>query len=308
MDTHSQKADAPEFPLGETHGIALWPKHRLLVDSRGMGWRDAYTSLAVEDSWRRTLNAVPHICLAYCQHGAASVSRGIDGERVAATAELRSRLFGVVPEGVESDWNLRGRPSIQLIYLRRSMVETVAEEVFDLEGARLAVTPRLGFADPMLEQLTLELLDCARDGGPGGLYPDHLARMIAMRVTRRHIGQNVRAPGRFAQADSADLTPRLRRVRDLIESEPGQELSLERLAREAGIGAHALSAAFARAFGMPPHRYVLERRIEWAKTLLLARELPLADIALQCGFASQSHLTTTFRRIVGCTPGAFRTG
>ncbi|MET0544309.1 MAG: hypothetical protein ABWZ88_21410 [Variovorax sp.] len=53
-----------EFPLGETHGIALWPKNRLLSDSRGLGWHEVYTSLATERSWTGTLRPVPHYCLA----------------------------------------------------------------------------------------------------------------------------------------------------------------------------------------------------------------------------------------------------
>jgi AraC family transcriptional regulator len=269
MDVDHHESQAREFPLNETHGIALWPKNQLLVDSRGLGWRDAYTSLAIEQPWRRRLPAVPHICLAYCQHGAAKVSRGIEGEGDNATSELRSRLFGVVPENRNSNWDLRGRPNIQLVYLRRAMVDRLAAEAFDLDASRVAVVPKLGFSDPLLEQLVLELLDCAGAGGDA-LYADHLARMI--------------------------------------ESALGEDLRLERLAREAGVSAHAFSQAFARAFGTTPHAYIRDRRIERAKSLLLAHDLPLAEVALHCGFASQSHLTTTFKRLVGRTPGAFRRG
>jgi hypothetical protein len=114
-DPRSQKSGAApalrrEFPRTETHDIALWPKHRLLVDSRGLGWHDVYTSLAAESSWRRTLHALPHLCLAYCLHGSASVSRRINAERGVADTQLRSRLFGVVPEMQSSMWNLRGLP------------------------------------------------------------------------------------------------------------------------------------------------------------------------------------------------------
>ncbi len=308
MDVDHHESQAREFPLNETHGIALWPKNQLLVDSRGLGWRDAYTSLAIEQPWRRRLSAVPHICLAYCQHGAAKVSRGIEGESDNATSELRSRLFGVVPENRDSNWDLRGRPNIQLVYLRREMVERLAAEAFDLDASRVEVVPKLGFADPLLEQLVLELLDCAGAGGGDALYADHLARMIALRVLRGHGSRAVRAPAMNGRPARVDLTPRLRRVRDLIESALGEDLGLERLAREAGVSAHAFSQAFARAFGTTPHAYIRDRRIERAKSLLLAHDLRLVDVALQCGFASQSHLTTTFKRLVGRTPGEFRRG
>ena len=298
-----QKSDASDFPIDETHGIALWPEHRLLVDSRGLGWRDVYTSLAIEDAWRTMLPASPHICLAYCQHGGAAVRRRMEGDSGWISRDLRPRLFGVVPEGRDSDWDLRGRPSIQLIYLRRSLFAQLAVEAFGLDDARLRVEPGLAFADPMLEQLALELLACARDGGDR-LYVDHLGRLFGLRVLRRHVGRDVPGVGRQPEI----LAPRMRRVMDLIDAALEEDLGLDRLAREAGVGAHAFAAAFRRALGVSPHRYVLERRIERAKTLLRDRETPLAEIALQCGFSSQSHLTTTFRRLVGQTPKAFRQG
>lgn len=309
-DQREQKTGAAaalraEFPRTETHGIALWPKHQLMLDSRGLGWRDVYTSLAAESSWNRTLEPVPHLCIAYCMHGGAAVSRRIDGQRGLAQTDLRSRLLGVVPEQRRSMWSLRGRPVIQLVYLRRAMVAQVAGEALGLDVSRIEMVPRLGFSDGLVEQLMLELLDVARedDDGGNGLYADHLARMLALRVLRRHVARPGRAdPGR------PSLQPRLRHVRELIESALDEDLSLERLAGEAGIGAHAFSAAFSRAFGEPPHRYVLHRRIERAKTLLLATTMPVAEIALQTGFASQSHLAGAFRRIVGTTPGAYRRG
>ncbi|MGH6981559.1 MAG: helix-turn-helix domain-containing protein [Stellaceae bacterium] len=296
----------PEFPRAETHGIALWPKHQLLLDSRGLGWSEVYTSLAAEASWRRTLEPVPHLCLAYCLHGGASVNRRIDGQHGVADAELRSRLFGVVPEQRRSMWNLRGNPVIQLVYLRRPMVARVAEDVFGLDPTRIEMVPRLGFADPFLEQLTLELLDAARedDGGGNGLYADHLAHMLALRILRRHVAR----PGRAPRLPSASLDPRLRHVRELIEASLDEDLSLERLAREAAIGAHAFSAAFLRTVGTTPHKYVLERRIERAKKLLRSGATPVAEVALQTGFASQSHLATAFKRAVGVTPGEYRRG
>jgi len=310
-DFGEQKTAVPplfraEFPRNETHGIALWPKHQLLLDSRGLGWHEVYTSLAAETSWRRTLEPVPHLCLAYCMHGGASVNRRIDGQHGLAQTELRARLFGVVPERRRSMWNLRGNPVIQLAYLRRPMVERVAEDVLGIDPSHIEMMPRLGFADPLLEQLMLELLDAAReeDGGGNGLYADHLAHAIALRILRRHVARPGRAPARLA---SASLEPRLRHVRELIEASLDEDLSLDRLAREAGIGTHAFSAAFLRAVGTTPHKYVLERRTERAKALLRSG-VPVADVALQTGFASQSHLATAFKRAVGMTPGQYRRG
>jgi AraC family transcriptional regulator len=112
-----------EFPLAETHGIALWPKHRLLADSRGLGWHDAYVSLATESPWTKTLDAVPHVCFAYCRSRAASVTRTMPDEHRLDRIELRPRMFGVIPADRTSSWKLVGAPDIELVYLRRPMVD-----------------------------------------------------------------------------------------------------------------------------------------------------------------------------------------
>lgn len=296
-----------EFPLDETHGIALWPKHRLIADSRGLGWHDAYTSLATEAPWRRTLQAVPHYCIAYCTNRAAQVTRVIDSEGRTDSVELRPRHFGVVPADRPSSWRLQGAPDIQLVYLRRAMVDRVAEEQFGVDSSRVDLLPKLGFSDGLLEQLALALLATARHDATSpsdGLYADHLVRMITVHLLRYHSTRAVVAPRREVAADPSRA--RMDHVRDLIESALGEDLALERLATEAGVAAHAFAAAFTRAFGVPPYRYVIQRRIERAKTLLRHTDMPIAGIAYETGFASQSHLAATFKRSVGVTPGAYR--
>ena len=308
-----------EFPMDETHGIALWPKHRLLADSRGLGWHDAYTSLATEAPWRRTLQPVPHYCIAYCSNRAASVTRVIDQEARTDSVELLPRHFGVVPADRSSSWKLTGAPDIQLIYLRRSMVDRVAQELFGLETSRVELLPRLGFSDGLLEQLALALLATARNDATcpsDGIYADHLVRLITMHLLRHHstrtprtavvdtFGDTLRDTLRDNMGDAAHA--RMSHVRDLIESALGEDLALVRLAAEAGVAPHAFSAAFTKAVGMPPYRYVIQRRVERAKMLLRHTDLPISRIAYDTGFASQSHLASTFKRTVGQTPGAYR--
>jgi len=296
-----------EFPLDQTHGIALWPKHRLIADSRGLGWHDAYTSLATEAPWRRTLQAVPHYCLAYCSNRSASIKRVIDADGRRDATELRPRNFGIVPADRSSSWQLTGTPDIQLVYLRRGMVDRIAAEHFGFDTKTVELVPKLGFSDGLLEQLALALLATARNdetAASDGIYADHLVRMITLHLLRYHCsssGSNTRI-----DTPSDIMTARLNHVRDLIEFELGQDLALERLAAEAGIAAHAFAAAFSKAYGIPPHRYVTSRRIERAKSLLRQTDLPIVRIAVDTGFASQSHLAATFRRYVGETPGAYR--
>jgi AraC family transcriptional regulator len=250
---------------------------------------------------------VPHYCIAYCTNRAADVTRVIDGEHRTDSVELRTRHFGVVPANQESSWQLTGSPDIQLIYLRRSMVDQTAEEHFGFDSSRVELLPKLGFSDGLLEQLALALLATARNDATSpndGIYADQLVRMITMHLLRHHSTGATSASNHYTVTNMGHA--RMVHVRDFIESSLGEDLALERLAAEAGIAVHAFAAAFTKAFGTPPYRYVIQRRVERAKTILRQTDLPISRIAYETGFASQSHLATTFKREVGQTPGDYR--
>jgi AraC family transcriptional regulator len=113
--------------------------------------------------------------------------------------------------------------------------------------------------------------------------------------------------GRPQRPVQGGLAPRqLHRVTEFMNEHAHQDLALEDLAALAGLSAKHFARAFRQSTGIPPHRWLIERRIERAKHLLITADLGLAEIALACGFADQSHFTAAFRRGTGATPGAFR--
>jgi AraC family transcriptional regulator len=95
-------------------------------------------------------------------------------------------------------------------------------------------------------------------------------------------------------------------VRDFIEASLAEDLSVADLARLVGISPSRFAALFKNSFSSPVHRYVIARRIERAMCMLLANDFRNADIALACGFASESHLNDVFKRMTGTTPRNFR--
>lgn len=100
--------------------------------------------------------------------------------------------------------------------------------------------------------------------------------------------------------------PWLKRVEEQIDDEFRRHHTLESLARTAGVHHVHLAREFRRRFGCTVGHYIRQRRVEFACHRLLASEEPLSQIALDGGFADQSHLTNTFRQLVGMTPGDFR--
>jgi AraC family transcriptional regulator len=99
---------------------------------------------------------------------------------------------------------------------------------------------------------------------------------------------------------------RLRLVDELIDAGMSHDLLVDDIAGHLGLSSGFFNRAFKAAVGKTPHDYVLDRRISRARSLITHTEMPLASIAVACGFASQAHMTTQFRRRIGMTPGAMR--
>jgi AraC family transcriptional regulator len=111
------------------------------------------------------------------------------------------------------------------------------------------------------------------------------------------------------QMSRGGMAPRkLRKAIEFINENLDQEetVALPAVADAVQMSYSNFSRAFKQSMGVTPNAYITEQRIKRAKQLLSETKLPIADIALRTGFASQSHFTTTFRRLVWTTPKGFR--
>lgn len=99
----------------------------------------------------------------------------------------------------------------------------------------------------------------------------------------------------------------VRRVRDFIQANYADNVSLDDLSACSGLSPFHLLRTFRRAIGMPPHAYLRQIRVEQAKQLL-AVGTPIAEAAAAAGFVDQSHLNRLFKKILGMTPGAYAAG
>lgn len=301
-------ASQAAFPSRETHRIASLASNRLVVSSDGRGWRHVYASLATEQSWSATVPAVDHLCLAYCVSGSAQVRRRVPGVAQAHSAELRPRSFGTIPAQVESHWQVTGAPQVMLLYLRRTLVEQVVAEVYEGDTRRAEIRPILGESEPLLEQLALAVLSELRvpSGVGGRLYTDALAHTLAVQ-TLYALGNGVSRQRALAAQTASMSRHGVQRVLDYIDTALDQDLSLATLAGVADYSPHFFARAFKKQVGQSLHQYVVQRRIERARQLLLRSDQPISQIALLTGFSGQSHFTSVFRRLTGITPAEYRT-
>lgn len=103
-----------------------------------------------------------------------------------------------------------------------------------------------------------------------------------------------------------DLLRRLLRAKDRMDAASHEAWPVQRLARVSNVSAAHFARAFKQAFGVPPHRYLLTRRIEKAMALLRDTDQPITDIAFQTGWSSLGTFGRTFRDITGKPPGEIR--
>ncbi len=97
-----------------------------------------------------------------------------------------------------------------------------------------------------------------------------------------------------------------RRIEAYISEHFQSQLTLDDLAQRAGLSRFHFAASFKQTFGEPPHRYVILKRINYAKKLLLETDMSVTDISADVGYENQSHFTTLFRREVGLPPATYR--
>ena len=112
--------------------------------------------------------------------------------------------------------------------------------------------------------------------------------------------------GRAAESSAVRLPPWLARVRDLVHDGFRHTLTMDQLAREAGVHPGHLAREFRRHLGVSPAEYRRRLQTEWVAARLRETDEPIAAIAARAGFFDQSHLTNAFRRAFGVTPGVYR--
>jgi transcriptional regulator GlxA family with amidase domain len=103
-----------------------------------------------------------------------------------------------------------------------------------------------------------------------------------------------------------ELLRRLLRARDRMDAASHEDWPVSRLARVSAVSEAHFARSFKEAFGVPPHRYLLTRRIEQASALLRDTELPIAEIAFRTGWKSLGTFGRTFRDVTGESPGEHR--
>jgi AraC family transcriptional regulator len=247
------------------------------------------------------LPALKEVLVAIHMGPSAKLSCRRGGKQYSGTAVHGD--IDIVPAHTAMRWEMQDQNDTSLILgLPHMLLRSVANES-ELDPARMEILNRFQVRDSELETLSCAIKREMELGCPSGrVYLDGLTLAIASRLVTRHSSLT-----KGVEQRNGRLTGhRLKQVLSFIEEKLGDDLSLERVAAVARVSSSHLNSLFRRSVGVSVHQYVIQRRVELAKTLLQKDGLSLTEVALAAGFAHPSHMARHMRRLLGLPPRAIK--
>ncbi|MEO1005757.1 MAG: AraC family transcriptional regulator [Cyanobacteria bacterium J06638_38] len=210
----------------------------------------------------------------------------------------------ILPAELTSSYRAYGEDHHLQIAIPPQFLKQIATETISTDPDRLELITEFCVRNPKIEQLAMMLRTELHQGNSsvGQLYVESLANALTVNLLRDYSATKLQIatyPGGLSDRQILQVT-------DHIKDRLTESIKIKDLAKFLGISQFHFSRLFKKSTGIAPHQYVMQQRIELAKQLLEKSDIPIADIALNCGFNSQSHLGRYFRAITGMTPRAYR--
>lgn len=186
-----------------------------------------------------------------------------------------------------------------LLALEPQFLARVAQE--SVRGGQVEMFLRFKVRDPLIEQIAIALITEVEQGElTNRLYAESLTNALAFHLVKHYStsGSNIRVY-------KGGLSPQMQTAINYINHNLNRTISLAEIADAVGVSSHHFARAFKQSTGIAPHKYLTQRRLECAKSLLSDPKVPLAEIAFRLGFSSQAHFTTVFRQSLGITPKSY---
>ncbi len=249
---------------------------------------------------------IPDLSLAVVVQGIGAVESFSGGERKKAV--MRSGDVCMTAGGRADHHRIKSLASNAIqtlhIYIPAYYFARVADEYARAGTAsRLEQPDALGFADPVIVQTAFALVQAVKMGAPN-LYAESAAQFLASHLLWKYSRQS----GSFTDGRNPGVISdrRLARVLEFIGHHYAENLTLDQLAREAGISRFHFISLFKKACGATPHQYLLKLRLERAAGLIEKTDLSIQAIAAGCGFVAPSHFSAAFRKHFGQTASEYQ--
>jgi AraC family transcriptional regulator len=208
----------------------------------------------------------------------------------------------ILPAGARVESHVFDPCQLLLIVFSNAFLSGNADD--SVEIRQCVLRPYLALRDLHLQNLLAAVLEECQLGCPAGsIYLEGLIRTLVRYLARRY--SNL-AAGCVHSAPDGLPPNRLRTVLDYIHAHLDGELTLTQLAGLVQMSPQHFANLFRKSTRFSPHQYILHERLTSAKKLLVETPRPIAEVALETGFSSQSHLTDTFHKMMGFTPMRYR--
>ncbi|WP_434708300.1 helix-turn-helix transcriptional regulator [Pseudomonas sp. R1-1] len=207
----------------------------------------------------------------------------------------------ILPAEHESGWVVNGDIRLAHLYFSAEQFALGCVTLLDREPREMQLREHTFLEDPQQAQRFRQLLALNWDEPAERLLTSSIAHELISHTLLSQVGarQGLRLKGGLAAHQRRQLVA-------YIDSQLAEPISLGQLAGLCALSEYHFARMFRTSFGLPPHQYVLARRLDRARQMLRGTLLPLGEIALACGFASASHFTNRFRQVLGGTPGEYR--
>jgi AraC family transcriptional regulator len=279
------------------------PPIQVLSTSESLGWNNI-TAFSIQLNATQDYTLGPATPVETLNLTLAGSSR-VEGHRMDGryfTDHMTPGSLNIVPRFYEMDGRWESSPRAIFMHISRQLINSIASDVLKGDPEQVQFRPLFSFYDPFLRHLSTELyheLENMSLFGP--LFAESVANTIALHLLRKYANVSVTRP-----VPSGRLTAyQLQIINDYIHAHLDLKISLADLADCLHISVPHFEKMFRATLHCPPYRYVLECRIDRAKQLLSEGRLSLSDVAHECGFANQSHLTRHFSKFVGVSPARF---
>ena len=175
----------------------------------------------------------------------------------------------------------------------------------ELNPDKIEITTTLDSRSPVIETMARMAFDELQrdDATATNLYADSVANILAVQLLREYSSEKMPPAKRYV---SGLTNKKLALVLELIESDLSEDLPLKVLAKTVGLSEYHFLRMFKQSTGYTPHQFVIDQRIDRAKTLLQKTEMSVTEIAYLLGFSTPAHFTHHFRRKTGLTPSEMR--
>lgn len=279
------------------------PFSQVITTSAGLGWNNTIAHLSQLSSLNHYIPSplIDNDTLVMNVSGPTTVDGYVAGAYF-KTLNLEGHL-NIVPRSIDmfSKWQLPVKAVF--IELNRQQVIEIASSITQGDPSQIQIQYQYSAQDPVMEFLVWQIYnELLSQNVLGSLFVDSISNALIIHLLRKYSALGIK----FDPIRERKLTPiQIGIINEYIEAHLHLKITLADLAKCVFLSVPHFEKMFRATFNQPPYQYVLQQRITRAKRLLKHDILSLSDVAHDCGFANQSHLTKHFTRLVGISPARF---